>query len=119
VNGKRVQTSQAIAVSDAVETIELIVRLPEGFETADGFTQSVTVSSAGHIQSYELPATGTSTLVPVPDAQEIDLTLSIAFCSIEAKEICYVDQTELTFTRSHAQSQQARMNIEYVPEEPS
>jgi hypothetical protein len=119
LNGQMLGPDQLVNIPEAIETIALVVRLPEGFENADGFDQRVTVSTANHAEEYELAPAGAVTLIAVPLAAEINLTLSIGFCSIKAKETCYIDRAELTFTRIKAQSQEARIELTYVPEEPS
>ncbi len=47
------------------------------------------------------------------------LTLSIGFCSIDTKDICYVDRAEIAGARDHSVDQTRDVELRCVPEGPS
>lgn len=93
--------------------------LPAGFAASDGFIQRATVSAPDYFREYELPTLDGSTRIAVPPVLELVLTLSLGFCRIDTKDICYLDWTELSVSRDPALDRTRNVELRYLPEDPS
>jgi len=108
----------SVAIGESIELVELDVVLPVGFAASDGFIQRITLSAPGYVSELELLTLRGPTRIAVPPEKEFTFSLSIGFCSTEAKDVCYVDRAELILTRNTSLEPTGNVALRYVPEDP-
>lgn len=119
VDGKSLPDPAEISVAPSLDSASVTVRLPPGFTAADGFRQVVTISDGFVTTEIELPELGRPVHVPLVTSDSVFLTISIGFCTLRRKDVCYVDRGHLVITREGSLDHVTEMTIEYSPEDPT
>jgi len=108
----------SLAVEEATTTLELVIRLPDGYIPAEGFRQQIAVvTPAG-----DGPALDPENLdldqplsIPLPDGGRFSLSLTIGYCDENAKDICYVDRAALSIVRTAGSSLESPETLIFRP----
>ena len=120
MNGTPVASGEPVFVTEALESANLTVTFPRGYIAADGFVQRITVSASSNEVEYPLEAGYALDAVPariaLPPDPQIMLTLTIGFCSIDEKDVCYIDRPEITIIRRQTASDAGGLELSFVPE---
>ncbi len=119
IDNRPVRADTSVSIPGTAERLELSVVLPEGFQAADGFRQTATVSGADFRSEVVLSVLSDTVEIPVPNVEQVILTLSIGFCRIREKDVCYVDRAELVISRTLAAGMGKYTAVQYSPEDPT
>lgn len=113
-----------IEVSGATRAVLVTLAFPPGYEQASGFVTRATLSGDTGVTSSEQTDPELPIRVPIPETLEpgarATLSLTLGFCSSEAKDICYVDipEIDLVISSDDAGATNETVDVRYTPEPP-